>query len=209
MPYTRRRPLSLSRYGRARGRGRHLLVRVDAAGPPRPRSYKILQPVDGRRRTGGWWKRRISGWCPAGWSRGGWVCGCCAWCASCPPPETGRPRGPRSPGRVTAQRGGATAGVSSMRLGNSQGVGERGRSQACMWNHWCCSASSGNTRSQGRASSVSTACPSPRRRHSSCVGSQIALMIACCVAMLVSRTNGLKPNSVIYLRRAWRGINGH
>lgn len=54
MPYTRRRPLSLSRYGRARGRGRHLLVRVDAAGPPRPRSYKILQPVDGRRRTGGW-----------------------------------------------------------------------------------------------------------------------------------------------------------
>ena len=74
MPYTRRRPLSLSRYGRARGRGRHLLVRVDAAGPPRPRSYKILQPVDGRRRTGGWWKRRISGWCPAaGWSRGALV----------------------------------------------------------------------------------------------------------------------------------------
>ena len=61
MPYTRRRPLSLSRYGRARGRGRHLLVRVDAAGPPRPRSYKILQPVDGRRRTGGWWKRRGRG----------------------------------------------------------------------------------------------------------------------------------------------------
>ena len=128
MPYTRRRPLSLSRYGRARGRGRHLLVRVDAAGPPRPRSYKILQPVDGRRRTGGWWKRRISGWCPAGWSRGGWVCGCCAWCASCPLPETGRPRGPRSPGRVTAQRGGAYGrGVSSMRLGNSHG---RGRARA-------------------------------------------------------------------------------
>ena len=56
------------------------------------------------------------------------MCGCCAWCASCPPPETGRPRGPRSPGRVTAQRGGAYGrGVSSMRLGNSHG---RGRARA-------------------------------------------------------------------------------